>query len=202
MELLGYARVSTGMQNPGLQLDALEAAGCARTWTDHVSGARASRPALDELLDYARAGDTLVVWRLDRLGRSVAHLVETVSMLDARGVGFVSLTEAIDTTTAGGRLLLHLFASLAEFELELIRERTAAGLIAARERGRVGGRPTVMTPEKRAAAGELLAKPDATTASVARALGVSRSSLRRYLDAQLLGRATDLPSKQRAGRRG
>lgn len=182
MALLGYARVSTGMQNPDLQLDALVAAGCDRTWTDRASGARARRPALDELLSYARSGDTLVVWRLDRLGRSVAHLVQTVAQLDEGGIGFWSLTEAIDTTTAGGRLLLHVFASLAEFERDLIRERTAAGLVAARARGRVGGRPTVMTPDKRAAADELLRQPDATNAAVARALGVSRASLRRYID--------------------
>lgn len=182
MALLGYARVSTGMQTPDLQLDALTAAGCDRTWTDRASGAHAHRPALDELLDYARAGDTLVVWRLDRLGRSVAHLVQTVAGLDERGIGFRSLTEAIDTTTAGGRLLLHVFAALAEFERELVHERTAAGLHAARARGRVGGRPTVMTADKRAAADELLRRPDATTAAVARALGVSRASLRRYLE--------------------
>ncbi|NTW42806.1 MAG: recombinase family protein [Cellulomonadaceae bacterium] len=184
MALLGYARVSTDLQNPALQLDALAAAGCDRTWTDQASGARTARPSLEELLGYARAGDTLVVWRLDRLGRSVAHLVQMVADLEARGIGFRSLTEAIDTTTAGGRLMLHVFAALAEFERDLIRARTVAGLDAARARGRVGGRPTVMTPERRAAADELLKRPGASVAAVARALGVSRASLRRYVETQ------------------
>ncbi|MFS0700280.1 recombinase family protein [Cellulomonas sp. 179-A 4D5 NHS] len=182
MALLGYARVSTDLQNPDLQTDALAAAGCDRTWTDHASGAVTSRPQLDQLLDYARPGDTLVVWRLDRLGRSVAHLVAAVADLDSRGIGFRSLTEAIDTTTANGRLMLHVFAALAEFERDLIRGRTVAGLAAARSRGRVGGRPTVMTPDRRAAADELLRRPGASVAGVARALGVSRASLRRYLE--------------------
>ncbi|MFS0703259.1 recombinase family protein [Cellulomonas sp. 179-A 9B4 NHS] len=182
MTLLGYARVSTDLQTPALQLDALAAAGCGRTWTDHASGAREARPALAALLDYAREGDTLVVWRLDRLGRSVSHLVSVVAELQERAVGFRSLTEAIDTTTSAGRLQLHLFAALAEFERDVIRARTVAGLDAARARGRTGGRPTVMTGERRVAADELLAKPGATVAGVARTLGVSRASLRRYLE--------------------
>ena len=187
MALLGYARVSTDLQNPDLQTDALAAAGCERTWIDHASGALAARPELDALLGYARLGDTLVVWRLDRLGRSVAHLVSMVADLDGRGIGFRSLTEAIDTTTASGRLMFHVFAALAEFERDLIRGRTVAGLAAARSRGRTGGRPTVMTADKRAAAEDLLRSPGssvASVASVARALGVSRASLRRYLDAR------------------
>jgi len=135
-ELLGYARVSTTVQDPALQHDALSAAGCWRTWTDTASGAKTDRPQLVEVMTSLRPGDTLVVWRLDRLGRSLLHLVETVTQLEERGVGFRSLQEAIDTTTAGGRLVFHLFASLAHFERELIRERTMAGLDAARRRGR------------------------------------------------------------------
>lgn len=184
MTLLGYARVSTGTQDPALQLDALTAAGCERTWTDHASGARTGRPALDELLAYARSGDTLVVWRLDRFGRSMAHLVAAITALDERGVGFRSLTEAIDTTAATGRLMFHVFAAIAEFERELIRERTLAGVRAAQARGRVGGRPGLMTRERRAAADELLATAGATVTDVARALGVSRQTLYRYLEAR------------------
>lgn len=184
MALLGYARVSTDLQNVDLQTDALSAAGCERVWTDHASGARAARPGLDDLLNYARTGDALVVWRLDRLGRSVSHLVATVADLDRRGIGFRSLTEAIDTTTANGRLMFHVFAALAEFERDLIRGRTVAGLTAARSRGRTGGRPTVMTADRRAAADELLRRPGSSVAGVARALGVSRASLRRYLEDQ------------------
>jgi DNA invertase Pin-like site-specific DNA recombinase len=145
---LGYARVSTLDQDPALQHDALTGAGCARIFVDKASGKLESRPALDNLLEQARPGDTVVVWRLDRLGRSLKHLLETVSGLEQRGVAFVSLTEQIDTSTPGGRLIFHVFGALAEFEAALIRERTQAGLAAARARGRTGGRPTVWTPEK------------------------------------------------------
>lgn len=179
-ELLGYARVSTDLQDPALQLDALAAAGCDRVWVDHASGTTASRPELAAVLDYARAGDVLVVWRLDRLGRSVQHLVATVADLGRRGVELRSLNEGIDTTTATGRLTFHIFAAVAEFEADLIRARTVAGLDAARARGRVGGRPSVMTADRRAAVDELLALPGATVASVARSLGVSRASIYRY----------------------
>ncbi len=142
------------------------------------------RPALDELLDYARTGDTLTVWPLDRLGRSLGHLVQTGAQLHERGIGFRSLTEVIDTTTPGGRMLLEMFGALTEFERDLIRERTLAGPEAARSRGRVGGPPTVVTADKRSAAAGLLERPGATTAGVARAFGISRASLRRHLDAQ------------------
>ncbi len=148
MALVGYARVSTADQNPDLQRDALAAAGCARVFEDEASGARADRPGLGQALDYVRDGDTLVVWKLDRLGRSLPHLIETVGSLAARGVGFRSLTEAIDTTTPGGRLVFHLFGALGEFERDLIRERTRAGLAAAAARGRKGGRKPVATPER------------------------------------------------------
>jgi len=180
---LGYARVSTDLQDPALQLDALTAARCDRMWTDRASGAVVDRPQLAALLDQARRGDVLVVWRLDRLGRSVRHLVEVVGQLRERGIEFCSLTEGMDTTTANGRLVFHVFASVAEFEVDLLRARTVAGLAAARSRGRVGGRPSVMTPEKRQVADELLSRPDATITAVARALGVSRPTLYRHLAA-------------------
>src|SRR3712207_6335019 len=140
---IGYARISTDDQTLDLQRDALAKAGCDQLFTDTMSGATADRPGLAEALAYTRPGDTLVVWRLDRLGRSLRHLIETVTDLEQRGVGFKSLTEAIDTTSPGGKLIFHIFGALAEFERDLIRERTRAGLVAARTRGRTGGRPKV-----------------------------------------------------------
>ena len=179
---IGYARVSTEDQSPGLQLDALTAAGCVRVFTDIASGTLRQRPQLDAALDYVRAGDTLVVWRLDRLGRSLNHLVATVAALTERGVGLASLREAIDTSTASGRLVLHVFGSLAEFERALIVERTQAGLAAARARGRTGGRPPLLSAEKLVAAQRLHAGGDSVT-SIARTLGVSRATLYRHLKA-------------------
>lgn len=158
MALIGYARVSTQDQSPDLQRDALAAVGCARVFEDAASGARAERPGLTEALDYVRDGDVLVVWKLDRLGRSLSHLIETVAGLEAKGVGFRSLTEAIDTTTPGGRLVFHLFGALGEFERDLIRERTRAGLAAAAARGRKGGRKPVATPERIARARAMIAR--------------------------------------------
>jgi DNA invertase Pin-like site-specific DNA recombinase len=158
MAAVGYARVSTADQDPALQLDALRAAGCAKVFEDRASGARADRPGLRAALDYARDGDVLVTWKLDRLGRSLPHLIETVAGLERRGVGFRSLTEAIDTTTPGGRLVFHLFAALGQFERDLIRERTRAGLAAAAARGRTGGRQPVITTDKLRRARELIAK--------------------------------------------
>ena len=148
MALVGYARVSTQDQTLDLQRDALAAAGCLRVFEDTASGARAERPGLAQAIDYVRDGDVLVVWKLDRLGRSLPHLIETVASLEAKGVGLRSLTEAIDTTTPGGRLVFHLFGALGEFERDLIRERTRAGLAAAVARGRKGGRKPVATPER------------------------------------------------------
>src|ERR671937_2705065 len=139
--LVGYARVSTNEQTLDLQKDALEKVDCTKIFTDTASGAKAERKGLEEALEYVREGDTLVVWRLDRLGRSLKHLIETISQLDTRKIGFKSLTENIDTTTSGGKLIFHIFGALAEFERNLIRERTQAGLIAARIRGKHGGRP-------------------------------------------------------------
>jgi DNA invertase Pin-like site-specific DNA recombinase len=155
---VGYARVSTLEQDPTMQLDALTTAGCTKVFEDRASGARADRPGLQKALDYARDGDVLIVWKLDRLGRSLPHLIETVSTLEKRGVGFRSLTEAIDTTTPGGRLVFHLFGALGQFERDLIRERTRAGLKAAATRGRKGGRKPVITAERLKRAREIIGK--------------------------------------------
>lgn len=148
MALIGYARVSTIDQDPALQIDALRSAGCERIFEDVSSGAKAERAGLADALAYLRDGDVLVVWRLDRLGRSLAHLIDTVGALEARGVGFRSLSETIDTTTSGGRLIFHVFGALGQFERDLIRDRTKAGLTAAAARGRKGGRRPLMNEEK------------------------------------------------------
>lgn len=181
-QLLGYARTSTPDQTADLQLDALAAAGCAQLFLDVASGAKTHRLELERLLGYARAGDTVVVWRLDRLGRSLRHLLDTVTELEQRGVGFRSLTESIDTTTPGGRLVFHLFGALAEFERELLRERTQAGLSAARARGRVGGRPPALSGDKLALARSLYDSRQHTVAAIARMLGVGRATIYRALD--------------------
>lgn len=177
----GYCRVSTTQQDEALQLDALEKIGVDRVFVDRVSGSTENRPALDELLGQLRAGDTLVVWRLDRLGRSLKHLIELVGELDHRGVGLRSITESIDTSTPGGKLIFHVFGALAEFERDLIRERTQAGLTAARARGRVGGRPTVWTPERLRTARAMYDSREHDVAAIARVLGVSRASVYRAL---------------------
>lgn len=180
--LVGYARVSTPEQNPQLQTDALTAAGCSRVFVDlGVSGSLASRPEFDRALDYLRPGDTLVVWKLDRLGRSIKHLIETVTALQERGIGFRSVQEAIDTTTPGGKLVFHVFAALAEFERDLVRERTYAGLAAARARGRKGGRRTVMNRQKLQLAREMYASKKHTISDISRAINVSRATIYRHL---------------------
>lgn len=181
--LVGYARVSTQDQNPNLQLDALKAAGCERTFVEKVSGTHRERPTLMAAIDYLRAGDTLVVWKLDRLARSMKQLIETIEVLERQGAGFRSLTEAIDTTTAGGRLVFHIFGALAEFERAMILERTRAGLDAARARGRGGGRPPKLTEEDVAAARALLADSDISIEYVAKRFNVSPATLYRYLPA-------------------
>jgi len=180
-QLLGYARVSTADQAPELQLDELRAAGCMRIWTDHATGTRAERPELARVLDHMRRDDTLVVWRLDRLARSLSDLITLARRLDDHGVGLRSLREQIDTTTPGGRLIFHVFGALAEFEADLARERTNAGLAAARARGRRGGRKRVMTPAKINAARQMHASHQHTVNEIARALGVSRASVYRAL---------------------
>jgi len=178
---VGYARVSTHEQNLELQLDALKKAGCERVFEDKASGAKSERPGLAKAREMLRPGDTLVVWRLDRLGRSLKHLIEAVTELDEAGVGFLSLTENIDTTTNGGRLVFHIFGALAEFERGLIRERTLAGLAAARARGRKGGRPKKMDAKKLSQAKALLASGDQSVADVASLLNVGRATLYRAL---------------------
>lgn len=179
--LVGYARVSTQDQNPALQLDALNGAGCEKVFTEKASGALRERPQLKAALDYMRSGDTLVVWKLDRLARSIKQLIETVEEMGERGIGLRSLTEAIDTTTAGGKLVFHVFAALAEFERGVIRERTKAGLEAARARGKLGGRPPALKSADLAAAKALLRDPEITVAEVAKRLGVVPSTLYRHL---------------------
>lgn len=178
--LVGYARVSTHDQDPALQLDALERAGCDRVYTETASGTQRDRPELRAALDYMRPGDTLVVWRLDRLARSMKQLIETVEGLESREVGFRSITESIDTTTSGGKLIFHIFGALAEFERSIIQERTYAGLSAARARGRTGGRPPALTEKDKAAAVALLRDPDIPVKEVARRLGVSVAALYHY----------------------
>ena len=179
--LLGYARVSTDEQTAQLQLDALTAAGCERTFSETASGAVADRPVLADLLSHARGGDTVIVWRLDRLGRSLQHLIQVVQRLETEGVAFRSLTEGIDTSTANGRLFFHIFGALAQFERELIRERTHAGLAAARARGRKGGRPRKLSADRVRMARRLLADPETTVSDVAKTLGVHRSTLHKAL---------------------
>jgi DNA invertase Pin-like site-specific DNA recombinase len=181
--LIGYARVSTQEQDLALQLDALKAAGCERIYEERASGAQRDRPELKAALGYMRQGDTLVVWKLDRLARSLKQLIDTVDDLGARGIGLRSLTEAIDTTTSGGKLIFHIFAALAEFERAVIRERTLAGLAAARARGRKGGRPPALAAKDLAAAKAMLRDPEITVGEIARRLGVAPSTLYRHLPA-------------------
>ena len=180
--LIGYARVSTPDQSLDLQRDALLAAGCDphHLYTDIASGAKADRPGLEAALHYIREGDTLVVWKLDRLGRSLKHLIETVHALDARGIGFKSLQEHIDTTTPGGKLVFHVFAALAEFERDLIGERTRAGLKAARARGRTGGRKRSLTTPQIALARSMKADPHNSIADICATLKISKRTLYRY----------------------
>lgn len=180
---VGYARVSTRDQKPGLQLDALSQAGCEKVFEETASGAQRDRPQLQAAMDYMRAGDTLVVWKLDRLARSMKQLIETVERLDAADIGFRSITEAIDTTTAGGKLIFHIFGALAEFERTIIRERTKAGLEAAKARGRVGGRPSKLTAEDLKMAKTLLAEGSMTVRDIAKRLNVSPATLYRHLPA-------------------
>jgi DNA invertase Pin-like site-specific DNA recombinase len=179
---VGYARVSTVDQNPELQLDALRRAGCEKIYTERASGAREDRPEFTRVLaDILRAGDTLVVWKLDRLARSLKMLIATAEDLAQRGVGLVSLTENIDTTTPGGVLVFHVFGAIAQFERALIRERTAAGLAEARRRGRKGGRPAAMKESDVVAARALMRDGTLPVRAVAKRLGVSVATLYRHV---------------------
>jgi DNA invertase Pin-like site-specific DNA recombinase len=178
---IGYARVSTQDQKPDLQTDALKHAGCEKVFIEKASGAQRDRPELKAALDYIRTGDTMVVWKLDRLARSIKQLIETVEDLEKRGIGFKSLTENIDTTTSSGKLIFHIFASLAEFERSIIRERTKAGLDAARARGKTGGRPPALTEKDIQVAKAMLADTEITVEEVAKRLKVAPSTLYRHL---------------------
>jgi DNA invertase Pin-like site-specific DNA recombinase len=180
--LIGYARVSTHDQTLHLQQDALTKAGCTKIFTDTASGAKTERIGLEQALSYVRKGDTFVVWRLDRLGRSLPHLISTVTDLEERGIGFKSLTENIDTTTSGGKLIFHIFGALAEFERNLIRERTTAGLTADRARGRIGGRPRALTPQQRKIAQSLYDDPKNSIQDICRTFKISKVTLYRNID--------------------
>ena len=190
MALIGYARVSTAEQDTALQTDALRKAGCERVFEDTISGAKADRPGLAAALAYLRDGDVLAVWRLDRLGRSLPHLIETIGALEARGIGFRSLMEAIDTTTSGGRLIFHVFGALGQFERDLIRERTKAGLTAAAARGRKCGRKPVVTAEKLQRAREQIAHGLNVREAAAR-LKIGKTALYAALQAAGSGGAAD-----------
>ena len=179
--LIGYARVSTQDQTLHLQKDVLEKIGCSKIFTDTASGATIERKGLDEALNYVREGDTLVVWRLDRLGRSLKHLIEPITNLNNREIGFKSSTENIDTTTSGGKLIFHIFGALAEFERDIIRERTNAGLQAARARGCKGGRPKSLTGKKVAMAQELYENKNNSIDEICKSLNISRATLCRYI---------------------
>lgn len=181
---IGYARVSSKEQNLRMQLDELYQKGCERVFTEVASGAKNDRPVLKEMLDSLQKGDVLMIWKLDRLGRSLRHLVETVGMLIEKGIGFQSLNDPIDTTTAQGRLVFGIFASLAEFERELIRERTMAGMKSARARGRLGGKPKGLSPEAEKTsymAAALYQEGKLSTIQICRKLSIARSTLYEYL---------------------
>jgi len=181
--LIGYARISTADQTLDLQLDALKKAGCEQIFTDRVSGTKAERKGLSEALSHLREGDTLVVWRLDRLGRSLIHLIDTVTELHDTGVGFKSLQENIDTTTSGGKLVFHIFGALAEFEREIIKERTRAGLESARSRGKVGGRPRSLTSKEIQMLRNMAADKSLTVSDICKTLGIGRTTFYRYVKA-------------------
>jgi len=178
---IGYMRVSTNDQSTDLQEDALKKDGCNQIFSDTASGAKTDRPGLEEALSFLRKGDTLVVWKLDRLGRSLKHLIEVVILLNEREIYFKSLQESIDTSTSGGKLIFHVFGALAEFERDIIRERTKAGLDSARARGRVGGRPKKLDEKKVAFAKSMMADHSNSISDICDTLGVSKATLYRYL---------------------
>ena len=174
--LIGYARVSTHDQNLDLQKDALEKVGCKKIYVEQMSGSSRIRPELEKTLEMLRAGDTLVVWRLDRLGRSLKHLIELIAKLEQREIGFKSLMESMDTTTSGGKLVFHIFGALAEFEHNLIIERTSAGLAAARARGRNGGRPLKLDEKKRELAIKLYNERERSIKEICQIMGISKGN--------------------------
>lgn len=179
---IGYARVSTLEQNLDLQIDALEKAGCEQIITDEISGSVAERPGLAKLKTILRANDTLVVWRLDRLGRSLKHLIQWVNELEDQGISFQSLQETIDTTSSTGKLVFHIFGALSEFERNLIRERTQAGLEAARSRGRQGGRPKKLTKDKRDLAVKLYQGKQHSIKQICEMVGITKPTLYKYVE--------------------
>ncbi len=178
---IGYARVSTADQHLRMQEDALKSAGCQEIFHDIASGAKTARPGLEDALAYVREGDTIVVWKLDRLGRSIQHLIQTVKDLNDKNIGFQSLQENIDTTTSGGKLIFHIFSALAEFEKDLIAERTKAGLKAARVRGKMGGRPPLLDNRQINRMIEMYDEGKNTVAEICKIYDISRPSFYNYL---------------------
>ena len=178
---VGYARVSTFEQNLDLQKDALKKAGCKKIFVDKVSGVAAARPGIEDAISYLREGDTLVVWRLDRLGRSLKHLIELVGHLEGKNIGFHSLQESIDTSSSGGRLVFHFFGALAEFERNLIQERTKAGLAAARARGKKGGRPKALNDQQRELVVKLYNERNNSIKEICEMMKISKPTLYSYL---------------------
>lgn len=183
--LIGYARVSTDDQNLHLQHDALKQSGCEKFFDDHKTGSKMDRPGLEDLLNFAREGDVIVVWRLDRLGRSLKDLIELTALLDQRKIGLKSLQESIDTSSSSGKLIFHIFAALAEFERNLIRERTYAGLKAARARGRQGGRPKKLSPDKAQLANQLYEARKHSINQICKLIGVSKPTLYKYVNKEI-----------------
>ena len=181
--LIGYARVSTDDQNLHLQIDALKKSGCEKIFEDRFSGAKSERLGLQKALQYLRSGDTIVVWRLDRLGRSIKDLIDMVSLFESKGIGLKSIQETIDTSSSSGKLIFHIFGALAEFERNLIRERTQAGLQAARARGRTGGRPKALNDDKRALTVKLYEEKTHTVIQICQMMGISKPTLYKYLNA-------------------
>ena len=197
---VGYVRVSKREQNPDLQRRELAAAGCEKIFEERISSREQVRPQLEAALEYCREGDVLVVWKLDRLGRSIKELIGLVNELKDRGVGFRSLRESLDTTTPGGKLVFHVFASIAEFERDVIRERTMAGLEAARARGRKGGRKPVMDERKISLASSLMRDRANSVQDVCETLGISRATLYRYVAPDGAPRVVEHRGRKEAGR--
>lgn len=193
---IGYARVSTHDQNTNMQKYALKQEGCEKIFTDTASGARTDRPGLENAFNHLRTGDVLVVWKLDRLGRSLQHLIETVKSLQEKKIGFKSLQENIDTTTSGGKLIFHFFSALAEFERDVIRERTRAGLIAARARGRVGGRPALLAPKQINRLKKLYDARKNTVEEICKIFAISRPTFYNYIN-QANGKSKKKASKNK-----